>query len=77
MSLQLHVREDLGDDEILRLTKWTWERVVRALGTAGGVNKIGNGNGNGCGGGQGDVWKAGLGLGGDVGVEVTVGVVKG
>ncbi|EKM78211.1 hypothetical protein AGABI1DRAFT_121370 [Agaricus bisporus var. burnettii JB137-S8] len=77
VSLQLHVREDLGDDEILRLTKWTWERVVRALGTAGGVNKIGNGNGNGCGGGQGDVWKTGLGLGGDVGVEVTVGVVKG
>lgn len=93
VSMQLHVREDLGDDEILKLTRWTWERVVRALGSSGGgggVNgmnnhhdhKVGMGNGHGnenengygCGG---DVWKAGLGLGDDVGVEVTVGVVKG
>ncbi|KXN87634.1 hypothetical protein AN958_08338 [Leucoagaricus sp. SymC.cos] len=35
VTLQLHVREDLADDEILTLTKWTWERVVRALSVVG------------------------------------------
>lgn len=67
VTLELHVREDLGDDEILRLTQWTWERVVRALGAGingkfGGVNGFVNG----------EAAKNAKG-----GVEVTVGVVRG
>jgi hypothetical protein len=32
VTLELHVKEDLGDDDVLRLTKWAWERCVSALG---------------------------------------------
>jgi len=31
ITLELHVREDLGDDDVLTLTKWAWERCVSAL----------------------------------------------
>ncbi|KAF9445668.1 hypothetical protein P691DRAFT_805316 [Macrolepiota fuliginosa MF-IS2] len=66
VTLQLHVREDLGDDEMLKLTQWTWERVIRALGGGGsGMNgKLGMVNGD-------------VGKGAKGGVEVTVGVVRG
>lgn len=67
VTVQLHVRDDLGDDEILSLTRWTWERCVRALGgggSGGGMNGVVNGNHNG-------------GEKGKGGVEVTVGVVRG
>ncbi|PPQ65917.1 hypothetical protein CVT24_011250 [Panaeolus cyanescens] len=33
VTLELHVREDLGDDDVLKLTKWAWERCVSALGS--------------------------------------------
>jgi hypothetical protein len=29
--MELHVRPDLGDDDVLELTRWTWERCVSAL----------------------------------------------
>lgn len=32
VSLELHVKEDLGDEDVLALTKWAWERCIRALG---------------------------------------------
>ena len=32
VTLELHVKEDLGDDDVLMLTKWAWERCVSALG---------------------------------------------
>ncbi len=32
VTMELHVRPDLGDDEVLSLTKWTWERCTNALG---------------------------------------------
>lgn len=32
VTLELHVRENLGDDDVLKLTKWAWERCVGALG---------------------------------------------
>ncbi|KAJ7594231.1 hypothetical protein C8J56DRAFT_777486 [Mycena floridula] len=32
VTLELHVRADLGDDDILALTAWAWERCVAALG---------------------------------------------
>ena len=31
VTLELHVREDLGDDDVLTLTRWAWERCVTAL----------------------------------------------
>ena len=31
VTLELHVREDLGDDDVLALTRWAWERCVSAL----------------------------------------------
>ncbi|KAL7284724.1 LOW QUALITY PROTEIN: hypothetical protein ACG7TL_002030 [Trametes sanguinea] len=38
VTLELHVRHDLEDVEVLRLTRWAWERCVHALhfGTRGG-----------------------------------------
>lgn len=32
VTLELHVRENLGDDDVLKLTKWAWERCMGALG---------------------------------------------
>jgi hypothetical protein len=29
--MELHVRQDLADDDVLELTKWAWERCVNAL----------------------------------------------
>ncbi|KIM36363.1 hypothetical protein M413DRAFT_449239 [Hebeloma cylindrosporum] len=31
ITLELHVREDLADDDVLTLTRWAWERCVSAL----------------------------------------------
>ncbi|KAI0705385.1 hypothetical protein C8Q76DRAFT_860798 [Earliella scabrosa] len=38
VTLELHVRHDLEDGEVLKLTRWAWERCVHALhfGTRGG-----------------------------------------
>ena len=38
VTMELHVRQDLADDDVLELTKWAWERCVNALhfGTGGG-----------------------------------------
>jgi len=33
VTLELHVKEDLADDDVLILTKWAWERCVSALGS--------------------------------------------
>jgi len=65
VTLELHVRRDLGDDEILGLTRWTWERVVRALRSSVVTEKLIDGSGF-CGS---EKRKEG--------VEVTVGVVRG
>ena len=32
VTMEIHVRRDLGDDDVLALTKWAWERCVNALG---------------------------------------------
>jgi len=29
--MELHVRADLADDDVLELTRWAWERCVSAL----------------------------------------------
>lgn len=31
VTMELHVRQDLADDDVLELTKWAWERCVNAL----------------------------------------------
>ena len=60
--MELHVKEDLGDDDVLLLTKWAWERCVSALGNLKDVKGGGAVGGGGGGGG---------------GPEVTVGIVRG
>jgi len=32
MTIELHVRHDLGDDDVLKLTRWAWEKCAHALG---------------------------------------------
>jgi len=32
VTIELHVKPDLGDDDVLKLTRWTWERCMLALG---------------------------------------------
>ncbi len=32
VALEIHVKEDLGDDELIKLTEWVWGRCVGALG---------------------------------------------
>jgi len=32
VTLELHVRAELGDEDVLELTRWAWERVVMGLG---------------------------------------------
>ncbi|KAF8179850.1 hypothetical protein BJ912DRAFT_929496 [Pholiota molesta] len=41
VTLELHVREDLGDDAVLQLTRWAWERCVGALGSVRDFREVG------------------------------------
>lgn len=61
VTLELHVRADVGDDDVLALTRWAWERCVHALRAGAG----------GYGAGAAEVGGRG------VEAEVTVGVVRG
>lgn len=45
MTIELHVRQDLGDDDVIKLTRWAWERCATALG--GGKLRKENGPGTG------------------------------
>ncbi|KAG6810098.1 hypothetical protein H0H92_013288 [Tricholoma furcatifolium] len=45
VTLELHVRDDLGDDDVLALTRWAWERCVAALGWRGGMEATRQGDG--------------------------------
>ena len=36
-TLELRVPRDLGDADVLRLTRWAWEKCVHALGPGGGA----------------------------------------
>ncbi|KAJ3809300.1 hypothetical protein F5876DRAFT_89518 [Lentinula aff. lateritia] len=78
VTLELHVRRDLSDEDVLNLTRWAWEKCVGAL--TGGVGRsidltedvggdVKNGYGNGVPmvGVKGEMVKA----------DVTVGVVRG
>jgi hypothetical protein len=61
-TLELHVHADLDDEQVLKLTRWAWERCVLALGGHVGV-------------GSGEVESEGVEK--EDRVEVTVGVVRG
>ncbi|KAF8147262.1 hypothetical protein B0H34DRAFT_343292 [Crassisporium funariophilum] len=41
VTLELHVKEDLADDDVLKLTKWAWERCVGALGSLKDFREVG------------------------------------
>lgn len=47
VTMELHVKEDLGDDDVLLLTNWAWERCVSALGSLKDVKGGGGGGGGG------------------------------
>jgi hypothetical protein len=38
VTLELHVRAGLDDEDVLKLTRWTWEKCVTALGGKIGQN---------------------------------------
>jgi hypothetical protein len=44
VTLELHVRPELDDEEVVGLTRWTWEKCVTALGgdprERGGVGEV-------------------------------------
>ena len=49
VTMELHVKEDLGDDDVLLLTNWAWERCVSALGSLKDVKGASAGGGGGGG----------------------------
>ncbi|KAF9531224.1 hypothetical protein CPB83DRAFT_904789 [Crepidotus variabilis] len=44
VTLEVHVREDLPDDDVLNVTKWTWEKCVHALGNLKDASQDGDGS---------------------------------
>ena len=50
VTMELHVKEDLGDDDVLLLTNWAWERCVSALGSLKDFKGVADGVGGGGGG---------------------------
>ncbi|KAF8879807.1 hypothetical protein BD779DRAFT_1612849 [Infundibulicybe gibba] len=46
VTLELHVKDDLCDDDVLKLTRWAWERCVGAL--EGPASKTGSGAASVC-----------------------------
>lgn len=38
VTLELHVRPELSDEDALDLTRWVWERCMQALGVPGALN---------------------------------------
>jgi hypothetical protein len=37
VTLDVHVRPDLADDDALNLSRWVWERCIQALGVPGAL----------------------------------------
>lgn len=40
VTLELHVRKDLDDDDVLRLSRWAWDRCVNALGFGRNASRL-------------------------------------
>ncbi|KAF9645549.1 hypothetical protein BDM02DRAFT_3271637 [Thelephora ganbajun] len=40
VTLELHVREDLDDDDVLKLSKWAWNRCVSAMGFGRNASRL-------------------------------------
>lgn len=49
VTLELHVREDMGDDDVLALTRWAWEKCVGSLGGGSVSPRAGKMGGDGVG----------------------------
>jgi len=64
-TVQIHVPRDLPDEDVLALTKFAWERCMRALGDGSVPDKQGRGEDE-----DGDE-------NGEENPEVTVGIVRG
>jgi len=45
VTLELHVRKDMDDEDVLKLTKWAWERCVGGMGFGRGAGKLPDGGG--------------------------------
>jgi hypothetical protein len=72
VTVEIHVRPELGDEDVLELTRWAWQRVVVALGEGKGPGlRDWKMEGN-------SKWRNGPEAEGDGGgPEVTVGIVRG
>lgn len=42
VTLELHVRDSLGDDDVLRLTRWAWEKCLSSLRARGQDSGVGD-----------------------------------
>ena len=71
-TVQIHVPRDLADENVLALTKFAWERCMRALGDGSVPTKEGKGAGEGEGEGDDENREEREGI-----PEVTVGIVRG
>jgi len=40
VTLELHVRKDLEDDDVLKLSKWAWDRCVGAMGFGRNASRL-------------------------------------
>jgi hypothetical protein len=40
VTLELHVRKDMTDEDVLKLTRWAWDRCATAMGFARGAAKL-------------------------------------
>ena len=40
VTLELHVREDLDDDDVLKLSKWAWDRCVSSMGFGRNASRL-------------------------------------
>lgn len=45
VTLELHVKKELDDEDVLKLTKWAWKRCVSGLAFGRGVGKLPDGGG--------------------------------
>ena len=45
VTIELRVRSDLGDEDVLKLTRWAWEKSMFALGASANWEDKGRGEG--------------------------------
>jgi len=40
VTLELHVRKDLDDEDVLKLSRWAWDRCASAMGFGRNASKL-------------------------------------